>query len=114
MIDPKSKRHEPSLEELLDDPIVWMVMKSDRVDEQELRNLLARVATDLTTGGTPLLAKKDTSASGTYRRGVGVMLLNRDNQVFVGRRVDSEGDAWQMPQGASMGTRSRARRRFVS
>lgn len=34
-----------------------------------------------------------------YRSGVGVMLLNRDNFVWVGRRIDSVLDAWQMPQG---------------
>ena len=34
-----------------------------------------------------------------YRRGVGVMLLNRDGRAFVGRRLDSALDAWQMPQG---------------
>ena len=34
-----------------------------------------------------------------YRRGVGVMLLNRDGRVFVGARIDNDADAWQMPQG---------------
>jgi putative (di)nucleoside polyphosphate hydrolase len=34
-----------------------------------------------------------------YRRGVGVMLLNRDGKVFVGARIDNSDDAWQMPQG---------------
>ena len=34
-----------------------------------------------------------------YRAGVGVMLLDRRNHVFVGRRVDVQGDSWQMPQG---------------
>ena len=34
-----------------------------------------------------------------YRRGVGVMLLNRDNLVWVGRRIDNSDEAWQMPQG---------------
>jgi putative (di)nucleoside polyphosphate hydrolase len=34
-----------------------------------------------------------------YRRGVGVMLLNRERRVWVGRRIDNPGDAWQMPQG---------------
>ena len=34
-----------------------------------------------------------------YRRGVGVMLLNRDGKVFVGARIDNTDDAWQMPQG---------------
>lgn len=34
-----------------------------------------------------------------YRPGVGAMLLNPDGMVFVGRRLDSSLDAWQMPQG---------------
>ncbi len=34
-----------------------------------------------------------------YRLGVGIMLLNRDNRVFVGRRIDTPGEHWQMPQG---------------
>jgi putative (di)nucleoside polyphosphate hydrolase len=34
-----------------------------------------------------------------YRRGVGVMLLNREGKVFVGARIDNPEDAWQMPQG---------------
>ncbi|MCW3796788.1 RNA pyrophosphohydrolase [Sphingomonas sp. BN140010] len=34
-----------------------------------------------------------------YRRGVGVMLLNADRQVWVGRRIDNTDEAWQMPQG---------------
>ena len=34
-----------------------------------------------------------------YRRGVGVMLLNREGKVFVGLRIDNRDEAWQMPQG---------------
>lgn len=34
-----------------------------------------------------------------YRPGVGAMLVNRDGHVFVGQRIDSSLDAWQMPQG---------------
>lgn len=34
-----------------------------------------------------------------YRRGVGVMLLNFEGQVWVGRRIDYTDEAWQMPQG---------------
>ena len=33
-----------------------------------------------------------------YRRGVGIMLLDRAGRVFVGRRIDTP-EAWQMPQG---------------
>lgn len=35
-----------------------------------------------------------------YRPCVGVMLVNAEGLVFVGRRIDNkEGDWWQMPQG---------------
>jgi putative (di)nucleoside polyphosphate hydrolase len=34
-----------------------------------------------------------------YRRGVGVMLLNANKQVWVGKRIDNPIEAWQMPQG---------------
>ena len=35
-----------------------------------------------------------------YRPCVGVMLVNAQGKVFVGRRIDNrEGDWWQMPQG---------------
>lgn len=34
-----------------------------------------------------------------YRKGVGIMLVNDRNLVFVGRRADTPGEAWQMPQG---------------
>ncbi len=38
-------------------------------------------------------------ASLPYRPCAGVMLLSRDGQVFVGQRLDSTLEAWQMPQG---------------
>ncbi|MDB3892382.1 RNA pyrophosphohydrolase [Alphaproteobacteria bacterium] len=34
-----------------------------------------------------------------YRPCVGIFLLNKDNLVFAGRRLDSRAEAWQMPQG---------------
>lgn len=34
-----------------------------------------------------------------YRRGVGVLLFRTDGLVFVARRIDTPGDAWQLPQG---------------
>ena len=38
-----------------------------------------------------------------YRPCVGVMLLNRVGEVFVGNRIDTPGDHWQMPQGGIEG-----------
>lgn len=34
-----------------------------------------------------------------YRAGVGIVLLNGAGKVFVGSRIDTPGDHWQMPQG---------------
>ena len=34
-----------------------------------------------------------------YRPCAGIMLKNREGLIFVGQRLDSSGDAWQMPQG---------------
>ena len=34
-----------------------------------------------------------------YRPAVGVMLLNMERKVWVGQRLDSTLEAWQMPQG---------------
>ena len=34
------------------------------------------------------------------RIGVGIILLNKENKIFVGKRIDNqEGNYWQMPQG---------------
>tara|TARA_B100000989_G_scaffold296571_1_gene280095 strand:+ start:1014 stop:1493 length:480 start_codon:yes stop_codon:yes gene_type:complete len=33
------------------------------------------------------------------RIGVGIILLNKDNKVFVARRLDNPDNFWQMPQG---------------
>ena len=33
------------------------------------------------------------------RIGVGIIVLNDKNEVFVGKRKDNPGDKWQMPQG---------------
>ncbi len=33
------------------------------------------------------------------RIGVGIVLLNQENKVFVGKRIDNPENLWQMPQG---------------
>ena len=33
------------------------------------------------------------------RLGVGIVLLNHENKVFVGKRIDNPANSWQMPQG---------------
>jgi len=33
------------------------------------------------------------------RSGVGIVVVNKDNKVFVAKRIDNSKDYWQMPQG---------------
>ena len=33
------------------------------------------------------------------RNGVGAIVINRNNKVFVGKRIENPGKFWQMPQG---------------
>ena len=34
-----------------------------------------------------------------YRRGVGMMIINSNKEIFIGQRFDKNRSAWQMPQG---------------
>ncbi len=34
-----------------------------------------------------------------FRPGVGMMILDKQNRIFVGKRIDSKLNGWQMPQG---------------
>lgn len=48
--------------------------------------------------GSPIKSERRI-ANLPYRQGVGLMLLNDQGLVFVARRIDMAGEAWQMPQG---------------
>ena len=37
--------------------------------------------------------------SDKYRKCVGMMILNTNNEILVGRRLDHPSGYWQMPQG---------------
>jgi len=83
------------LEELLSDPLIQLVMKADKVDAAYIQDLYEKLPG--ACGPVPEVAiypREDAN----YRSGVGVMLLNSFNEVFVGQRVGIDG-AWQMPQG---------------
>jgi putative (di)nucleoside polyphosphate hydrolase len=82
---------EPDLVMLLSDPEVRLLMQADKVEENQLREMLEEVSVQLEASREALDA--------SYRPGVGIVLLNNRDQVFVGRRIDVEKDAWQMPQG---------------
>jgi putative (di)nucleoside polyphosphate hydrolase len=41
----------------------------------------------------------DKNISLPLRSGVGIVVLNKDNKVFVAKRIDNQKNFWQMPQG---------------
>ncbi len=42
---------------------------------------------------------KDKFKNLPLRSGVGIVVLNKDNKVFVAKRIDNPKEFWQMPQG---------------
>lgn len=89
-----------SLNELLADPLIQLVMKADNVDAAHIEALYHALHSGNRDGS---IDDQATIAiypgeDAHYRSGVGIMLLNARNQVFVGQRVGHDG-AWQMPQG---------------
>ena len=89
-----------SLADLISDPVVQALMKADNVTEEELTELFRMVESKLKTTRMHADATAQIpNALANYRPGVGIMLLNRNNRVFVGRRRRPKGGAWQMPQG---------------
>lgn len=95
---------EPSLQEILSDPIVRLIMEADGVDEPALRALFERTASNVCklAAAQPRLLDEPPApmpADERYRLGVGIMLLNREGLIFVGQRIDRSEEAWQMPQG---------------
>jgi 8-oxo-dGTP pyrophosphatase MutT (NUDIX family) len=99
----KSRSTEPDLVMLLADPEIRLLMRADNVDEAGLLRMLRDVSAELRRwqGGIKISAGKR-SGSGDprkYRRGVGIMLINANCEIFIARRNDVSGDAWQMPQG---------------
>jgi putative (di)nucleoside polyphosphate hydrolase len=77
---------------LLGEPEVRLLMRADNADERELTAMLDAVS-------VKLRSKSVAASESAYRTGVGIMLLNPRHEVFVGRRADTQADAWQMPQG---------------
>lgn len=43
--------------------------------------------------------KNATKPDYLYRSGVGIVIINAQKKIFVGKRIDNNSDAWQMPQG---------------
>jgi putative (di)nucleoside polyphosphate hydrolase len=91
----------PTLADLLADPIIQLVLKADHVTDEQLRELISMSLAGCrpVTDPEPANNEKRELSAKNYRPGVGIMLLNANNQVFVGRRRDTRGKAWQMPQG---------------
>ena len=89
-----------SLDDWLADPLIRLVMRADNVSPSQIRQLYRDLLSQRTAGAAAdgRLAIEPV-ASVDFRSGVGVMLLNFRDEVLVGRRARTPGEAWQMPQG---------------
>lgn len=91
------------LDSLISDPVVQLILRADGIDEAEFRELLRQVGWNLArsrqSAEHPATTVDGAEAINDYRLGVGIMLLDKDNRVFVACRNDTETEAWQMPQG---------------
>ncbi len=45
------------------------------------------------------MSSPETKPDHLYRSGVGIVVINHNKKIFVGKRIDNHSDAWQMPQG---------------
>jgi putative (di)nucleoside polyphosphate hydrolase len=101
---PSDKSKLPAgLDEMIADPVVQLTMRADSVAEEDFRELLRvagwRVANKRAAGRGDTITADGAHAQTEYRLGVGIMLLDHGNRVLVGRRIDVQPEAWQMPQG---------------
>ena len=90
-----------TLQELLSDPLVRMVMRADQVTERQLVKSVTGVLHELSMGSSRNPADRSSGRSvRDYRPRVGIILLNKHNQVFVGlRRQAAPAEVWQLLQG---------------
>jgi len=89
---------EPELVMLLSEPEVRLVMRADHVDERELLASFNAISVKLRRRSERARSTRVLDHS-KYRPGVGIVLLNDRGEIFVARRNDVKGEAWQMPQG---------------
>ncbi|HVZ13099.1 MAG TPA: RNA pyrophosphohydrolase [Bauldia sp.] len=91
-----------SADDLIRDPVVQLTLRADGIEESEFRELLRAAGWKQarSKAASAPVSPDGAEALRDYRLGAGVMLLNKEGQVFVGRRIDvTSGEAWQMPQG---------------
>jgi putative (di)nucleoside polyphosphate hydrolase len=46
-----------------------------------------------------MTSSRDVLHDPSYRLGIGMLIVNHENKIFVGQRIDKPQAAWQMPQG---------------
>jgi NUDIX domain len=95
--------NQATLADLLADPIVQMVMKADHVTERQLMELIGGTLSKLAAGsqtepgGNPELARAAKELSPQRRNHAS----QQEQRCLVGRRRNTKGKAWQMPQGGT-------------
>lgn len=69
-------------------------MAKDKKDKKDKKN--KKIKKNKAAKGNPAMVQKEHLP---YRPCAGLMVMNRDGKIFVARRIDTDLDAWQMPQG---------------
>lgn len=102
MCGESEQRCRTALDDLLDDPLIRLIMQADKVSPLHVRQLCGAVLlgrADTVASSAPGTLTAQADASSEFRREVGIMLLNSEGDVSVGRRTRHPENAWQIPQG---------------
>jgi hypothetical protein len=85
-----------SIAALLAEPEIQLIMRADHVEEHELLVTLSAIGVGLREARRANDAESQESSIdlSEYRPGVGIILLNRNKRVFVGRRIGATETPW--------------------
>jgi putative (di)nucleoside polyphosphate hydrolase len=94
---------EPRFAMMLADPEIRLLVRADNVDDTQVLTMLKSVSVlhreePKDRKGPRYRVKHPETRK--YRRGVGIVLINERSEIFIARRNDVPGNAWQMPQGS--------------
>jgi putative (di)nucleoside polyphosphate hydrolase len=98
----RSGYNQATFKKLLRDRLARMAVSADEVTERQLVDTVTGILNELSAGSFATPTKEASGRSERdYRPAVIILLLNKHNQVFVGRRRNAvNGDVWQLPQSA--------------
>ncbi|HLH12629.1 MAG TPA: RNA pyrophosphohydrolase [Methylovirgula sp.] len=91
-------------EEIFAASLVRVTMRPDESTEQQAVKSLTALLSKVWAGSSagPASHASEERRESDYQPSVGIILLNKKNEIFVGRKRHIQVDTWQMPQGRIM------------